>query len=78
MLGGILAASAAIAMLVRDAQTGWTMEMALMPVLVILTILAAHLAAQAFRAWRFISAAAMILLAAFADWHVLRPVGRRA
>lgn len=64
ILGGAAAAGGAMALLCRDAfVTGWTVELALRPLLAVLTILCGHLAVKALRRCRLLSAVALAVLA---------------
>lgn len=78
--GGVLASAAATALLMRDAfVTGWTLDHALMPVLVGLTVLTSHLCWQALRERKLISAAGMMILAVVGSTiTVYETMGRRA
>lgn len=80
IVGGTAAAGAAVALLVRDGwNTGFTLEHFLMPVLVGLTVLSAHLAWDAFRNWRELSGIAFAVLAVFGSLlTVYETTGRRA
>lgn len=80
ILGGVAASGGATALLVRDATiTGLTVDIALMPILVALTILAGHLFWQALRGGRVISAAGLVLLAIFGSGLIVyETMGRRA
>lgn len=77
--GGILAAAGATALLVRDGfETGFTLDHALMPVLVAITILSAHLAWQALREWS-LTAIGLAFLAVFGSaLTIYETMGRRA
>lgn len=79
IVGGTLAASCAIALLTRDAiYNGLTLDHALMPFLVGLTILAGHLAWQAATEWK-LSAVPMLALAVFGSGLIIyETMGRRA
>lgn len=79
IVGGSVAAAGAIALLTRDAaQTGLTLDHALMPVLVGLTILTGHLAWQAVCEWK-LSAVPLALLAILGSGiTVYETMGRRA
>lgn len=79
ILGGILAAGGATALLVRDGfETGFGLDHALMPILVGMTILSAHLAIQAAHEWRpaFIGLAFLALFGS--GLTVYETMGRRA
>lgn len=78
--GGVLAAGGATALLVRDASTtGWTVELALMPVLVALTILSGHHAGKAMRRGKLLSAVGLYALAILGSGiTVYETMGRRA
>ncbi len=80
LIGGMAAAGASVAFLWRDAlATGWTIEHGVMPILVGLTILSAHLLSQAARERRWVSALAFAVLAfAGSGIIVLETMGRRA
>lgn len=80
ILGGTAAAGGAIALLVRDAAvTGWTVDLALMPVLVGLTILCGHHTSKALFRGRVLSAAGLAILAVFGSTlTVYETMGRRA
>lgn len=77
---GIVAAGAAIALLTRDAQhTGLTLEHAMMPVLVFLTVLFGHEAFRALKEWKLISAVGFVALAIFGSGIIVaETMGRRA
>jgi hypothetical protein len=77
---GIVAAVAAIALLTRDAQhTGLTLEHAMMPVLVFLTVLFGHEAFRALKEWKLISAVGFVALAIFGSGIIVaETMGRRA
>lgn len=78
--GGVLAAGGALALLVRDGfVTGFTLDHALMPVLVALTILTGHLMGSALRDWKPISFLAFAGLACLGSGlTVYETMGRRA
>lgn len=78
--GGVLAAGGAIVLLCRDAATtGWTADLALMPLLVGLTVLAGHHAGKALRQARPLSAIGLCALAVFGSClTVYEATGRRA
>ncbi len=80
LVGGIVAATAAVAMLTRDGiQNGLTLEHALMPVLVGLTVLAGHEAWRALKEAKLLSAAFMLVLAVFGSGIIVtETMGRRA
>ncbi len=80
ILGGMAAACGAVALLVRDAwQTGFTVDHALMPVLVGITILTGHLLGSAVRSGRLISAAGLALLTILGSGlTIYETMGRRA
>lgn len=80
ILGGTAAAGGAVALLVRDAAvTGWTVDLALMPVLVGLTILSGHHATKALFRGRLLSAVGLAFLAVFGSClTVYETMGRRA
>lgn len=77
---GIVAAGAAIALLTRDGlQNGITLEHALMPVLVGLTVLFGHEAFRALKEFKLLSAAFMLALAVFGSGIIVaETMGRRA
>lgn len=79
-VGGIVAAGSAIALLTRDGiQNGITLEHALMPVLVGLTVLAGHEAWRALKEAKLLSAAFMLSLAVFGSGIIVtETMGRRA
>ena len=79
-VGGIIAATAAIALLTRDGiNNGITLEHALMPVLVGLTVLAGHEAWRALKEAKLLSAAFMLVLAVFGSGIIVtETMGRRA
>lgn len=76
LAGGLVAGGAMTALLARDVlQGGWTVEIALAPVVVGLTVLAAHVARQASWGLRI----ALSGLALFGSaWMILESSGRRA
>lgn len=77
--GGAVAASASIALLVRDAwTTGVTLEHILMPALVGLTVLAAHIGWQAAREWKLAALPLLALAVAGSGLIVIETMGRRA
>ena len=80
IVGGTAAAGGAIALLVRDAAvTGWTVDLALMPVLVGLTILCGHHTSKALFRGRVLSATGLAILAVFGSTlTVYETMGRRA
>lgn len=80
IIGGVAAACGATALLVRDALvTGLTVDHALAPVLVAITILAGHLVWQAVRRGRVFSACGLALLAILGSaLTVYETAGRRA
>lgn len=80
LVGGVIAAGAAISLLVRDGiQNGITLEHALMPVLVGLTVLAGHEAWRALKEAKLLSAAFMLVLAVFGSGIIVtETMGRRA
>jgi heme A synthase len=80
LIGGIFAAGAAIALLVRDGiQNGITLEHALMPVLVGLTVLFGHETWRALKEGKLISCALMAMLAVFGSGIIItETMGRRA
>jgi DNA-binding transcriptional ArsR family regulator len=80
MVGGGLAVGGAIALLTRDAlQTGVTLEHALMPVLVGLTVLFGHEAWRALKEAKLISFVAFVVLAIFGSSIIVtETMGRRA
>lgn len=80
MVGGLVAAAGATALLVRDAwTTGFTVDHALMPVMVGVTILAGHLLWQALASGRAVAAFGMLLVALFgSSLTVYETMGRRA
>lgn len=64
IIGGMAAAGGAIALLTRDGFTsGWTVELALRPLLAVLTILCGHLAVRALWRGRLLSFALLAVLA---------------
>ena len=66
-------------MLLRDLQSGATMEMILMPTVVAIVILSAHLAGQALRQGRLLSAAGLCVVAVLgAAITLTETMGRRA
>lgn len=77
---GIVAAGAAIALLTRDGlQNGITLEHALMPVLVGLTVLFGHEAFRALKEFKLLSAAFMLCLAVSGSGIIVaETMGRRA
>lgn len=79
-VAGVVAAGAAIALLMRDAQTtGFTLDHAMMPVLVGLTVLFGHEAWRAAKDWKAVSFVAFIALAVFGSSIVIsETMGRRA
>lgn len=79
-VGGAVAAGGSIALLTRDAfQTGFTLDHALMPVLVGLTVLVSHEALRAFKDWKPISAVGLFALAVFGSGLIItETMGRRA
>lgn len=78
--GGILAAGGATALLVKDAfVTGWTVEHALMPVLVVLTVLSGHLFWSALKSFKLISACGLAVLTMMGSGlTIYETMGRRA
>jgi len=78
--GGALAAGGAIALLCRDALvTGWTVDLALMPLLVGLTVLSGVLAARALRRAHVLPAIGLYALALLGSSLVVyETTGRRA
>lgn len=77
--GGLIAASASTVLLVRDAiTTGPTVDHFMMPVLVGLTVLAAHLGWQAARDWQAVAMPLLALAAFGSSLIVLETMGRRA
>jgi hypothetical protein len=72
-VAGIIASAGALAILLQDAfKTGaWGLEHALMPVLVIITILAGHLFGSAVRAFKPLSALGFFIVAIAATWGVV-------
>lgn len=80
IVGGTIAAAGAIALLTRDAySTGLTLDHALMPVLVGLTILTGHLAVQAIKEWKLLSCGGFLALAILGSGiTVYETMGRRA
>lgn len=80
IVGGTLAVGGAIALLTRDAfQTGMTLEHALMPVLVGLTVLFGHEAWRALKEFKVISFVAFVMLAVFGSGIIVtETMGRRA
>lgn len=79
-VGGGLAVGGAISLLTRDAlQTGVTLEHALMPVLVGLTVLFGHEAWRALKEAKLISFVAFVVLAVFGSSIIVtETMGRRA
>ncbi len=77
---GTAAAMGAIALLVRDGFTnGWTVELALMPVLVGVTILTGILVSKALRRGKLIAAAGLLFIHAFGSGlTIYETAGRRA
>jgi hypothetical protein len=77
--GGVVASGGAMALLVRDAWiTGWTVDLALMPALVGLTILAGHLLWTALRHGRAFSVVGLALLSILGSALVVyETAGRR-
>lgn len=73
LVAGALATSGALALLLQDAIRShvWTLEHALIPVLMGVQILTAHLASAAARQWRIGSALGFMIVAAVATWGVL-------
>jgi hypothetical protein len=80
MAGGVIAAGGACSLLVRDGwTTGFTLDHALMPVMVGLTILSGHLFWQAVRDWRAFSAIGFAVLAIVGSTlTIYETMGRRA
>lgn len=80
IVGGLVAAGGAVALLTRDAlHTGLSLDHGLMPVLVGLTILTGHLAVQAWKELRLVSCAAFLGLAVLGSGiTVYETMGRRA
>lgn len=80
LVGGIVAAGAAVALLMRDGiQNGLTLEHALMPVLVGLTVLFGHETWRALKEGKLISCALMAILALFGSGIIItETMGRRA
>jgi hypothetical protein len=80
MAGGVIAAGGACSLLVRDGwSTGFTLDHALMPVMVGLTILSGHLFWQAVRDWRALSALGFAVLAIVGSTlTIYETMGRRA
>lgn len=78
--GGLVAAAGATALLVRDAWvTGWTVDLALMPALVGLTVLAGHLFWKALSSGRVVAAGLIAILACYGSLlTVNETMGRRA
>ncbi|MEQ1713214.1 MAG: hypothetical protein ABL908_17690, partial [Hyphomicrobium sp.] len=77
--GGLIAAGASTVLLVRDAvTTGPTVDHLMMPVLVGLTVLAAHLGWQAAREWRPVAVPLLVLAVLGSGLIVLETMGRRA
>lgn len=77
--GGLIAAGASTVLLVRDAlTTGPTVDHLMMPVLVGLTVLAAHLGWQATREWRPVAVPLLVLAMFGSGLIVLETMGRRA
>jgi hypothetical protein len=79
-VAGVVAAGAAIALLTRDGiQNGITLEHAMMPVLVGLTVLFGHEAWRALKELKLLSAVFMTLLAIFGSGIIItETMGRRA
>jgi hypothetical protein len=79
-IAGVIAAGGSIALLTRDAMsTGFTMDHALMPVLVGLTVLFGHEAWRAAKEWKLISALAFFTLTVFGTGLITyETMGRRA
>ena len=79
-IGGVVAAGAAIALLTRDGlQNGITLEHALMPAIVGLTVLFGHEAWRALKELKLLSAVFMTLLAIFGSGIIItETMGRRA
>lgn len=79
-VAGVVAAGAAIALLTRDAQhTGLTLDHAMMPVLVFLTVLFGHEAWRALKEVKLLSALFMTALAIFGSGIIVsETMGRRA
>lgn len=79
-VAGVVAAGAAIALLMRDAQTtGITLDHAMMPVLVFLTVLFGHEAWRALKEVKLLSALFMTALAIFGSGIIVsETMGRRA
>lgn len=73
LVAGTLASTGALAILLQDAIRShvWTLEHGLIPVLMGVQILTAHLAIAALRQWRAASALGFALVAAVATWGVL-------
>lgn len=80
IVGGVAAAGGAIALLVRDAfVTGWTVELALMPVIVGLAILSGHLSWRALCGFRPLAAVGLTVLSILCSgFAVYETMGRRA
>lgn len=80
IVGGVAAAGGAIALLVRDAFiSGWTVELALMPVIVGLAILSGHLSWRALCGFRLLAAAGLTVLSILCSGFVVyETMGRRA
>lgn len=78
--GGTVAAAGATALLIRDGwTTGWTVDLALMPALVGLTILSGHLFWKALSSGRIIAAGLIAILAAYGSLLTINEtMGRRA
>ncbi len=80
IVGGVMAAGGATALLTKDAfDTGLTLDHCLMPLLVGITILAGHLFWQALKEWRILSAVGFGALALYGSFlTITETMGRRA
>lgn len=73
LVAGILAAGGALAILLQDAirTNVWQLEHGLIPALMAVQILTAHLVIAAFRQWRIASGLGFLIVAIVATWGVL-------
>lgn len=73
LVAGFLASTGALAILVQDAirTNVWTLEHGLIPVLMSIQILTAHLAIAALKQWRAASAIGFVVVAIVSTWGVL-------
>lgn len=80
MAGGLVAAASSVALLTRDAfASGFTLDHALMPVLVGLTVLVSHEAWRAMKECKPVSTAGLLLLAVMGSGLIVtETMGRRA